>query len=89
MVHDHGGKQNQAERDKASDEQEQTTDNLEYGNDVKVMAQENVLVKSPAKIGGGGVSEWNAKNVRTEHDKNESEKNPGNNRRDFHSHIVT
>ena len=29
------------------------------------------------------------KEVRTEHDKNESEKNPGNNRGDFHSHIVT
>ena len=43
MVHDDGSNQNQAERDKASDEQEQTADDLEYGNDVKVMAQEKRL----------------------------------------------
>ena len=43
MVHDDGSKQNRAERDKASDDQEQTADDLEYGNDVKVMAQEKRL----------------------------------------------
>ena len=43
MVHDDGRKQNQAERDKASDEQEQTADDLEYGNDVKVVTQEKRL----------------------------------------------
>ena len=36
MVHDDGSKQNQAKRDKASDEQEQSANDLEYGNDVKV-----------------------------------------------------
>jgi hypothetical protein len=51
--------------------------------------RKSALVKSPANVGGGGVSEWNAKDVRTKHDKNESQKNLGNNRGDFHSHIVT
>ena len=90
MVHDDGSNQNQAERDKASDEQEQAADDLEYGNDVKVMAQEK-------RLGEVSGQRWRwrwhrnemQKDVRTEHDKNESEKNPGNNRGDFHSHIVT
>ena len=43
MLHDDGRKQNHAERDKASDEQEQTADDLEYGNDVKVVTQEKRL----------------------------------------------
>ena len=39
-VYDDRSKQKQAERDKATDKQEQAADDLEYGDDVKVMAQE-------------------------------------------------
>ena len=88
-VYNDGSKQNQAERDKASDEQEQSTNDLEYGNDVKVMAQE----KRFGEVSGQGWRwRWHRnemqEDVRTEHDKNQSEKNPGNNRGNFHADIV-
>ena len=89
MVHDDGRKQNQAERDKASDEQEQTADDLEYGNDMKIMTQEKRL---------GEVSSqrrrwrwhWNEmqKDVRTEHNKDQPEKNTGDSGSNFHFVMV-
>src|SRR5262249_25102144 len=89
-VHNNGSKQNQPKRDEASDEQEQAADDLEYGNDVKVMAQEK-------RLGEVSSQRWRwrwhrnemQKDVRTEDDENESEKNPSNNCGDFHSRIVT
>jgi hypothetical protein len=89
-VHNDGSKQNQAERNKASDEQEQAADDLEYGNDVKVMAQKKRLGEVP---GQRWRWRWHRnemqKDIRTEDDENESEKNPRDNRCDFHSHNVT
>jgi hypothetical protein len=89
-VHNDGSKQNQAERDKASDEQQQAADHLEYGNDVKVMAQEKRLgeVTDEPRRWRRHRNEMQ-KDVRTEDDKNESEKNPGNNGGYFHSNMVT
>jgi hypothetical protein len=88
-VHDDRSKQNQAKRDKASDEQEQAADDLEYGNDVEVMAQEKRLgeISKKARLWRW---HWNKmqKDVRTEDDENEPEKNPGNNGSDFHARIV-
>jgi hypothetical protein len=89
-VHNDGSKQSQPEGDKASDEQEKAANNLEYSDDVKVMAQEK---------GFGEVSSqcwrwWRHRNemqkdVRTEYDENQSEKNPSNNGGDFHWHNLT
>jgi hypothetical protein len=89
-VHNDGSKQNQPERDKTSDEKEQAADDLEYSNDVKIVAQEKGLREvsdQPRRRG----RHWNEmqKDVRTEDDENESEKNPGNNGGDFHASTVT
>jgi len=89
-VYNDRSKQNQAERDKASDKQEQAADDLEYGDDVKVMAQEKRLAEVSSQRWRW---RWHRnkvqKDVRTEDDKNESEKNASNNRGDFHSQMVT
>ena len=89
MVHNDGSKQNQAERDKTSDKQEQAADDLEYGDDVKIMAQEKRLgeVSKQSRRRRWHRNEMQ-EDVRTEDDENESEKNPRNNRGNFHSHIV-
>jgi len=88
-VHNDGSKQNQAERDKASNEQEQAADDLEYGNDMKVMAYKERLRKISDQP---GLWRWHRnemqKDVRTEYDENESEKNPSDNRGNFHTGIV-
>jgi len=88
-VNDNGSKQHQAERDKASDEQEQAANNLEYGDDVKVVAQEKRL----GEVSGQRWLRWRhrdemQKDVGTEHDENESEKDSGNDGGDFHARIV-
>jgi hypothetical protein len=89
-VHNNGSKQKQAERDKASEQQEQAADDLEYGNDVKVVAQEKRLAEV-SKQSRRGRRHRNKvqKDVRPEHDKNESEKNTSNNGGNFHARIVT
>jgi len=53
-VHNDGSEQEQAERDEAPDKQQQAADDLEYGDNVKVMTQERALVKSPTSPGDGG-----------------------------------
>jgi len=88
-VHNDGSKQHQAERDKASDKQEQAADDLEYGDDVKVMAQKERLGEVSGQRGW-----WRRhrnkmqEDVRTEDDENESEKNPRDDGGDFHARIV-
>ena len=88
-VHNDWSEQNQAERDKASDQKEQAANNLEYGDDVKVVAQEKRL----GEVSGQRWLRWRhrdemQKDVRTEHDENESEKDPGYDGGDFHARIV-
>jgi len=88
-VHNDGSKQSQPERDKASDEQEQAANNLEYGHDVKVMAQE----KRFGEVSSQCWRWWRhgdemQKDVRTEHDENQSEENTSDNRGNFHASIV-
>ena len=70
---------------KASDEQEQAADDLEHGNDVKIMAQEKRLreVSKQSRRRRRHRNEVQ-EDVRTEDDENESEKNPRNNRGNFH-----
>jgi hypothetical protein len=88
-VHNDGSEQNQTQRDETSDEQEQAANDLEYGNDVKVMAQEK-------RLGEVSSQRWRwrwhrnkmQEDVRTEDDENESEKNPSNNRGNFHACMV-
>jgi hypothetical protein len=89
-VYNDGSKQNQAERDETADQQEQAADDLEYGNDVKVMAKEKRLSEVSKQ---SRRRRWHGKkvqeDVRAEHDKNESEKDPRNNCGNFHARIVT
>src|SRR5262245_6172427 len=84
-VHNHGRKQNQAERDISSDEQEQAANDLEYGDDVKVMAQEKCFGEVSNQR---WLRRWHRnemqKDVRSEHDENEAEKNPSDDSSDFH-----
>ena len=42
-VHNDGSEQNQTERDKTSDKEEQAADDLEHGDDVKIVANEKGL----------------------------------------------
>jgi len=88
-VYDHGSEQNQPKRDKASNEQEQAAKDLEHGDDVKIMAQKERLreVASQVRLWRGHRNEMQ-KDVRTEYDENESEKNPSDNRCNFHKEIV-
>ena len=84
-VHDDGSEQNQTERNETSDKQEQAADDLEHGHDVKIVAQEKGLSevsKQPRRRRRhrNEVQE----NVRTEDNENEPEKNPSDNRGDFH-----
>jgi hypothetical protein len=88
-VDNDGSKQNQAERDEASDKKEQASEDLEYGNDMKVMTHEKSfreVTDEPRR--------WRRhrnkmqKDVRPKHDKNEPEKNASDDRCDFHSDIV-
>jgi hypothetical protein len=89
-VHNDGSEQNQTERDETSDKQEQAADYLEQGDDVKIVAQEKRLAEVSKQS-----RRWRwhrnevQEDVRTEHNKNESEKNASNNRGNFHSRIVT
>src|SRR4030095_9412914 len=83
-------KEAQAERHKAPDEKKKAANNLKYGDDVKVMAQEKRFGEISSQCWrGGGHRDDMQKDVRTEHDENQSEKNPSNNGGDFHSHNVT
>jgi hypothetical protein len=84
-----GASKTQAERDETSDKQEQATNYLEHGDDVKIVAQEKGLREVSKQ---SRRRRWHRnkmqKDVRTEHDKNESEKNPDNNCGNFHARIV-
>jgi hypothetical protein len=88
-VHDDGSKQNEPERDKASDDQEQAANDLEYGDNVKVMTQKKSLREVTEES-----QRWRRhrnkmqEDVRTEYDENEPEKNPSDNRGNFHAGIV-
>ena len=53
-VHNYGSEQNQTKRDETSDEQKQPAKDLEYGDNVKVMAQEKRLSEVSSSPGGGG-----------------------------------
>jgi len=46
-VHNDGSEQNQTERDETSNKQEQATDDLEYGDEVKIVANEKGLREVP------------------------------------------
>jgi hypothetical protein len=88
-IHNDGSEQNQTERDETSDKQEQTANDLEHGDDVKIVANEKGLrevSKQPRR-------RWWHRNevqedVRTEDNENESEKNPRDNGGDFHPSTV-
>ena len=88
-VHNDGSKQNQTERNEASDKQEQAADDLENGDDVKVMAQEKRLAEVSKQ---SRRRRWHRnkmqEDVRTEDDENESEKNSDNSCGNFHARIV-
>ena len=88
-VHNDRSKQNQAERDETSDKQEQAANYLEHGHDVKIVAQKKGLreVSKQSRRRRWHRNEMQ-KDVRTEDDENESEKNPSNNRGNFHVDIV-
>jgi hypothetical protein len=62
---------------------------LEHGDDVKIVAQEKGL-REVSKQSGRRRRHGNEmqEDVRTEDNENESEKNPGNNRGNFHARIV-
>src|SRR4030095_3854146 len=88
-VHNDGSEQNQAERDETSDKQEQAADDLEHGDDMKIVAQEKGLrevSKQPRR--------WRRhrnevqEDVRTEDNEDQPEKNPRDNGGDFHLNIV-
>jgi hypothetical protein len=88
-VHNDGSEQKQAERDEASDEQEQAADDLEYGDNVKVVAQEKGL----GEVANQSWRRWRHRNeveedIRTEDNENEPEKNASNDGGDFHSRMV-
>ena len=88
-VHNHRSKQDQPEGDETPDKQQQTTDDLEYGDDVKIMANEQSLGEVPEQSRRG----WRHRDevqedVRAEDDEDEPEKNPRINRGDFHPRIV-
>ena len=89
-VYNDRSKQNQAERDETSDKQEQAANYLEHGDDVKIVAQEKRLAEVSKQ---SRRRRWHRnkmqEDVRTEDDEDESEKNPRNDRCDFHSHNVT
>ena len=88
-VHNDGSKQNQTERNETSDKQEQAADDLEHGDDVKLVAQEKGLREVSKQ---SRRRRWHRnkmqEDVRTEDDENESEKNPSNNGGNFHARIV-
>jgi len=88
-VYNDGSEQNQTERDETSDKQEQAAYYLEQGDDVKIVTQEKGLaeVSKQARLWRWHRNEVQ-EDVRTEDDKNESEKNTSNNRGNFHSGIV-
>jgi len=88
-VYNDGSEQNQTERDETSDKHEQAADYLEQGDDVKIVTQEKGLAEVSKQS-----RRWRRhrnevqEDVRTEDDKDESEKNASNNRGSFHSGIV-
>jgi len=88
-VYNDGSEQNQTERNETSDKQEQAADYLEQGDDVKIVTQEKRLAEVSKQSW-----RWRRhrnevqEDVRTEDDKDESEKNASNNRGNFHSGIV-
>jgi len=84
-VHNDGSEQKQAERDEASDKQQQAAEDLEYGDNVKVMAQEKGL----GEVANQPWRRWRHRNevqedIRTEYNEDQSEKNAGDNSSDFH-----
>ncbi len=89
-VHNDGSEQNQTERHEASDKQEQSPDDLEYADDMKVTGHEKRL----GEVAGRPRRRWRHRNkvqedVRTEDNEDQSEKNASNNGGDFHSPMVT
>ena len=84
-VHNDGSEQEQAERDEAPDKQQQAADDLEYGDNVKVMAQEKGLTE----VANQSWRRWRHRNevqkdIRTKYNEDQSEKNAGDNSSDFH-----
>ena len=88
-VHNDRSKQNQTQRDETSDKQEQAANDLEHGDDVKIVAQEKSLREVSDQPGGW---RWHRnevqKNIGTENNKNQSEKDPGDDGSNFHLIIV-
>ena len=88
-VYNDGSEQSQTERNETSDKHEQTADYLEQGDDVKIVTQEKGLAEVSKQS-----RRWRwhrnevQEDVRTEDDKDESEKNASNNRGNFHLGIV-
>jgi hypothetical protein len=89
-VYNDRSEQNQTERDETSDKQEQAAEYLEQGDDMKIVAQKKRLAEVSKQS-----RRWRwhrnevQEDIRTEDDKNESEKNASNNRGNFHYRIVT
>jgi hypothetical protein len=88
-IHNDGSEQNQTERDETSDKQEQTANDLEHGDDVKIVANEKGLREVSKQTRR---RRWHRnevqEDVRTEDNENESEKNPRDNGGDFHPSTV-
>ena len=84
-----GASKTKSKRNKASDKQEQAADDLEYGNDVKIMAQEKRLGEVSSqrrrwRWHGNKMQE----DVRTEHNEGQPEKNPCDSGSNFHFVMV-
>ena len=89
-VHNDGSEQNQTERDETPGKQEQAADDLEHGDEVKIVANEKSLreVSKQSRRRRRHRNEVQ-ENVRTEDDEDQPEKNPRDNGGDFHASIVT
>jgi hypothetical protein len=88
-IHNDGSEQDQTERDETSDKQEQAANYLEYGDDVKIVANKKGL-REVSQQARRRRWHWNEvqKDVRTEDNENESEKNSRDNGGDFHPSTV-
>jgi len=88
-VHNDGSEQNQTERNETSDEQEQAANYLEQGDNVKIVALEKGLTeisKQPRRRRRH--RNEMQKDIRTEDNEDQPEKNSRDNGDDFHFEIM-
>jgi hypothetical protein len=84
-VHDHRAEERKTERNIASDQEQQTADDLQQADDVNVMA----LHERFAEVSGQRRGQWRhrdevQKDVRAEDDEHESQQDAGDDGGDFH-----